>query len=39
MRTNCERINDVKTVKMYNRYGEKMVNGYGRTTGFFLKWS
>ena len=28
-RRNCERINAVKTVKVYNRYGEKMVNGYG----------
>ena len=26
-RKNCERINAVKTVKVYNRYGEK--NGYG----------
>ena len=29
LRRNCERINAVKTVKVYNRYGEKMVNGYG----------
>ena len=26
---NCERKNTVKTVKMYNRYGEITVNGYG----------
>ena len=29
-RRNCERINAVKTVKVYNQYGEKKkVNGYG----------
>ena len=28
-RRNCEHINAVKTVKVYNRYGEKTVNGYG----------
>ena len=26
---NCERINAVKTAKVYNRYGEEKVNGYG----------
>ena len=41
-RKNCERINAVKTVKVYNRYGEKMVNSYSfknvgtaRQRGFF----
>ena len=28
-RKNCERINAVKMVKVYNRYGEETVNGYG----------
>ena len=27
-RRNCECISAVKTVKVYNRYGEKTVNGY-----------
>ena len=26
---NCECINAVKMVKVYNRYSEKTVNGYG----------
>ena len=26
---NCERINTMEKVKVYNRYGEKTVNGYG----------
>ena len=26
---NCERINAVKMMKVYNRYGKKKVNGYG----------
>ena len=41
----CDRINAVKTVKVYNRYGEKTINGYDfktlvrrRRTGFFFKW-
>ena len=28
-RNNCECINAVKMVKVYNRYGEKTVNYYG----------
>ena len=43
-RKNCERINNVKTVKVYNCYGGKTVNCYGfktlvrRRTTIFFKW-